>query len=91
MLCIDAPTLSGETCQNNTNPFGIVLKLGWRRFRRNFIAFDQDGRSAGWTIEPGNIANVHFRERHGLSAIRAGDFCSGFWRIVGHEYMMTES
>src|SRR6516165_2182751 len=73
-----------------TLPYGVVLSLGGRRFRGNFVAFDQDGCSAVWTIEPGDIANVHFRERHGLFAIRAGDSLGRFGEIIRHEYMMTE-
>src|SRR5215831_3057414 len=69
----------------------VVLRLLGCRFRGNFVAFDQDGCSAVCTIEPGNVANVHFRERHGLSAIRAGDSLCRFQEAGGHKHIMTES
>src|SRR5262249_18402738 len=44
--------------------------------------------SAIWTIEPGNITDVHFRREHRFSALRAGNAFIRFQEVVSHKCAM---
>src|SRR5262249_22203874 len=64
----------------------VCSRFGWRCFRSDFVAFDQDRCSAVFAVELGPVADVHFRKGDRLSAIRTGE---AFWRlrgIIGHRH-----
>src|SRR5215472_8754837 len=88
MVSIDGANLAGETCQDNTFTTDDT-DLMVRRSRsgvdhRHSVAFDQNRCSAVFAVALDPVAEVHFSERHRLSAVGAGDLLRRLRESVSH-------